>query len=107
MKRYASLLLVVGLAGCSWFGSSGDASRVPRGATAYKCDGGKELYVRYLDGGKSAMVIYPEREFRLDAEQTGSGVLYTNGRTILRTKGAEATLEEGSSVIYSNCKSVR
>ncbi len=64
MKRHAYLLLVVWLAGCSWFGSSGDASRVPRGATAYKCDGGKELYVRYMDGGKAAMVIYPERQFR-------------------------------------------
>lgn len=109
MKRYAFLVLAATLAGCSswwpWGGSSGDVPRVPRGATAYKCDGGKELYVRFMDGGKSAMVIYPEREFRLDGEETGSGARYTNGRTTLLTKGAEAQLEEGSAILYSNCKS--
>ena len=109
MRRYACLVLVAGLTGCSswwpWGGSGGDVPRVPPGATAYKCDGGKELYVRYMDGGKAAMVIYPEREFRLDSEATGSGVRYTNGRTTLHTKGAEAMLEEGSTAVYSNCKS--
>jgi membrane-bound inhibitor of C-type lysozyme len=114
MKRYAYRLLAVwlpavSLAGCSswwpWGGSSGEVPRVPPGATAYKCDENKELYVRYIDGGKSAMVIYPEREFRLDSAETGSGVRYTNGHTTLRTKGSEATLEEGNTVVYSNCKS--
>jgi membrane-bound inhibitor of C-type lysozyme len=114
MRRCASRLflaglLAVSLVGCSswWpFGeSSGEVPRVPPGATAYKCDGNKDLYVRYVDGGKSAMVIYPEREFRLDAAETGSGARYTNGRTTLRTKGSEATLEEGSAIVYSNCKS--
>lgn len=115
MKQYASLIfvlnLVVWLPGCSswswwpWGDSGGDVPSVPPGATAYKCDGGKELYVRYLDGGKSAMVIFPEREFRLDAVRTGSGARYSNGHTSLATKGSEAMLEEGSSVAYSNCKS--
>lgn len=102
MKRHASLLLVAWLAGCSWFGSGGDAARVPRGATAYKCDGGKELYVRYLDGGKAAMVIYPEREFRLDAVATGR---YSNGQAILSTQGNAATLEEGGNIVFADCKS--
>ena len=105
MKRHAALLLVVWLVGCSWFGSGGDVPRVPRGATAYKCDGGKDLYVRYLDGGKSAMVIFPEREFRLDAVATGSGARYSNGSTTLSTQGSEAMLEEGGSVTFANCKS--
>ena len=115
MKRYASLILapmlVLWLAGCSswswwpWGGSGGEVPRVPPGATAYKCDGDKELFVRYVDGGKSAMVIYPEREFRLDAVDTGSGTRYSNGHTTLRTSGSEATLEEGSNIVYSNCKS--
>jgi len=115
MKRYASRMLaltvVVLLPGCSgwslwpWGDSGGDVPRVPPGATAYKCDGDKELYVRYLEGGKSAMVIFPEREFRLDAVATGSGARYSNGRTSLLTKGNEAMLEDGSSVLFSNCKS--
>ncbi len=113
MLRYASLIpaliLVAGLAGCSswwpWGDSGGDVPRVPPGATAYKCDGGKELFVRYGDGGKSAMIIYPEREFRLDAETAGAGARYSNGRTVLVTTGSGATLEEGSSMVFSNCKS--
>jgi membrane-bound inhibitor of C-type lysozyme len=51
------------------------------------------------------MVILPEREFRLDAVATGSGARYTNGRTSLVTNGSEATLEEGSNIMYSGCKS--
>ena len=115
MKRYASLILapilVVWLAGCSswslwpWGDSGGEVPRVPPGATAYKCDDDKELFVRYVDGGKSAMVIYPEREFRLDAVEVGSGARYSNGHTTLRANGSEATLEEGSNIVYSNCKS--
>lgn len=109
MKRYASLIFVAGLAGCSswwpWGDSGGEVPRVPPGATAYKCDGGAELFVRYLDGGKSVMVIYPEREFRLDAVETSSGARYSNGRTTLTTKGNAAALDEGSNVVYSNCKS--
>jgi membrane-bound inhibitor of C-type lysozyme len=113
MVRHASrmlvLSLVVWLGGCSswwpWGDSSGDVPRVPPGATAYKCDGGKELYVRNLDGGKSVMVILPEREFRLDAVETGSAARYSNGRTSLSTNGGEVTLEEGGNIAFSGCKS--
>jgi len=115
MKRYAALILapilIVSLAGCSswswwpWGSSGGEVPRVPPGATAYKCDGGKELFVRYVGDGKSAMVVYPEREFRLDAVETDSGARYSNGHTTLRTQGGEATLEEGSNIVFANCKS--
>ncbi len=117
MKRYTSLMLalifVAGLGGCStwslwpWGDSSGEVPRVPPGATAYKCDGGKELYVRFLEGGKSVMVIYPEREFRLDAVTTGAASRYSNGRANLSVNGNQAMLEDGSNVVYSNCKSGR
>lgn len=113
MVQHASRILVLTLAvwlgGCSswwpWGSSSGDVPRVPPGATAYKCDGGKELYVRFLDDRKSVMVILPEREFRLDAVESGAGARYSNGRTSLVTNGSEATLEEGSNIVFSGCKS--
>ena len=111
MKRHAPLILVIWLAGCSswswwpWGDSGGGVPRVPPGATAYKCDGGRELFVRFADAGKSVMVIYPEREFRLDAVGTGSGARYTNGRTTLSIQEGEATLEEGSIILFSNCRS--
>lgn len=97
------------LAGCSigWpFGgaSAPDRPWYPADATVYKCEGNKTLVVRYLDGGKAAMVVFPEREFRLDAIRTASGVNYSNGRTDLRTQGDDAQLEEDGRRLYENCK---
>jgi membrane-bound inhibitor of C-type lysozyme len=101
------------LAGCSswWpFGSSSprpDRPWYPADASVYKCDGNKTLVVRYLDGGKAAMVMFPEREFRLDAARSAAGVSYSNGRTDLRTAGDDAQLEEGGNPLYANCKRVK
>jgi membrane-bound inhibitor of C-type lysozyme len=94
----AALALVLGCA------SSGDRPRWPRDATIYRCDGDKELVVQYLPDGKSAMVMYQERDFRLDQVESGSGVRYSNGRTTLHTKGAEAFMEEGGQTLFANCK---
>jgi membrane-bound inhibitor of C-type lysozyme len=100
------------LAGCSswWpFGGSTGADRpwYPSDASVYKCDANKTLAVRYLDGGKRAMVIFPDREFRLEQVISASGVSYSNGRTHLRTKGDEAQLDDGSNPLYANCKRVQ
>jgi len=103
----AAAALLALAAGCSswWpFGSSGDRPRWPADATIYKCDADKELVVQYLEGGKSAMVMYPERDFRLDQVSAASGVRYSNGRTTLHTKGPEAFLEEGGQTLFANCK---
>jgi membrane-bound inhibitor of C-type lysozyme len=111
MKRLRFFLFASALfsaAGCSswWpFGSSSvERPRWPADATVYACDAGKQLVVRFADGGKSAMVFLPEREFRLDQEPAASGVRYTNGRTTLATQGNEAMLEEGGSALYANCR---
>ena len=87
---------------------SGERSRVPPGATAYQCDNGRTLYVRYLETGKAAWVILPEREFRLNALTAASaaaaGARYSNGIGTLETKGNEATLSDGATVTHANCK---
>ena len=102
------VVLAVAAVGCtSWWpfgGSSGERPRWPSDATLYKCDGNKELVVRYTDGGKSAMVMLPERDFRLDQVVSGSGARYSNGRTTLDTKGREAFLEENGQTLLANCK---
>ncbi len=101
------------LAGCSsgWpFGrtpAGPDKPWYPADASVYKCDGNRTLVVRYLDGGKAAMVIFPEREFRLDAARSAAGVSYSNGRTDLRSSGDEAQLEESGNALYANCKRVK
>lgn len=109
-KRFVPAVASLALlsAGCTswwpWGGGSGDVPRVPPGATAYKCDGGKELFVRYADGGKSAMIVFPEREFRLDRVGGDTGTRYSNGHTTLMVDGDAAMLQEGSTASHANCK---
>lgn len=98
--------------GCSsvnlWpFGSEGaqERSRVPANATEFQCEGGKRFYVRYLDSGSSAWVIFPEREFRLDKVAAASGTRYSNGSTTLDVSGNEATLADGATISHTGCKS--
>ncbi|MBI2960894.1 MAG: MliC family protein [Betaproteobacteria bacterium] len=97
------------LAGCGgrWWpwgeGAGGEVTRSYPGARVYACDGGKRLLVRYGPENRYAMIIFPEREFRLDAEASAGGK-YTNGRTVLSSRGDEATLQEAGTVIFANCK---
>src|SRR5262245_34882152 len=107
MGRRVAMALAgtLALAGCggsssSWMPWSKTPSdtggpRTPAGATAYGCDNSKRLLVRYEAGGKSAWVIYPDREFRLDRTESGSGERFSRGSTTLATKEGEAMLMEG------------
>ena len=106
IRAAAAVAMVAAAAGCSsWWSSGADRPRWPADATIYKCDADKELVVQYLEDGKSAMVMYSERDFRLDQVVATSGVRYSNGRTTLHTKGPEAFLEEGGQTLFANCKS--
>jgi membrane-bound inhibitor of C-type lysozyme len=100
--------LVVLLSGCGgnklWpFGGEGEArqSRVPANATEYQCDGGKRFFVRYLDSGATAWLIYPDREVGL--AKSSSGASYSNGVAVLEISGNEAKLTDGM-IAYSGCK---
>ncbi len=79
-----------------------DPSRTPAGATAYSCEGGKRLFVRYLDNGAAAWVILPEREFRLN--KTTAGTRYSNGSATLEIKDGGVTLADGTTVTHAGCK---
>jgi len=81
-----------------------DTSRAPDGASVYLCEGGKRLFVRYLDDGAAAWVILPEREFRLNKAGSGSGTRYGNGADALELEGGEATLFDGAKATHSGCK---
>jgi len=81
-----------------------DTSRAPAGATAYQCEGGKRLFVRYLDNGAAAWVILPEREFRLNKASSGAGTRYSTGSATLDLADGAATLSDGAAVTYSGCK---
>ena len=94
--------------GGSWwpFGRSGsdETARVPAGATEYTCAAGKRLLVRHTADGKSAWVIYPNREFRLDRVAADSGEQFTNGVSTLSTQGEETMLEEAGTRLFVDCK---
>ncbi len=79
-----------------------DSSRAPAGATAYQCEGGKRLFVRYLDNGAAAWVILPEREFRLNKAASGTG--YSNGSATLDIKDNVVTLLDGGKPTHAGCK---
>jgi membrane-bound inhibitor of C-type lysozyme len=99
------------LAGCGgfniWpFGSSGEiAPAAPPNSTEYRCTGGKGFYLRFLDKG-AAWVIFPDREFRLDAITSGPGTRFSNGIATLEINGNEATLTDGPSTTYAACTPV-
>lgn len=81
-----------------------ERSRAPANATEYQCDAGKRFYVRYLDGGGSAWVILPEREFRLDKVAAASGTRYSNGSATLEVNGNEAALADAPAISFIGCK---
>ena len=85
-------------------GKEAERSRTPAHATEYQCNGGKRFYVRYLDSGGAAWVIFPEREFRLDKVASESGARYSNGIALLETNGSEATLRDGPTSAFTGCK---
>ena len=107
IPRMTSCLAALTLAGCTswwpWGGAPAERSRYPADAVIYKCEGNKQLVVRYVDDGKAAIVMYPDRDFRLDQVRTASGARYSNGRTTLATKGDELLLEEDGKTLFANC----
>ena len=84
--------------------SGGEAPRTPAGAKAYACEGGKRLLVRYSADNRYATVIFPEREFRLDADASAPGAKFSNGRTVLVVKGDDAALDDGGTAVFAKCR---
>ena len=99
------------LAGCSgfswnpWSSSEVVVARTPPGAKGYACEGGKRLLVRYAADAKSAVIIHPQGEYRLDRAAAASGEQFSNGSgTTLAIREGEATLQEGGAVQFAKCK---
>ena len=107
---FIAAVMLAGCKGGGWWpwsssSSSGEgAPRTPPGATGYACEGGKRLLVRFEADAKSAWVIFPDREFRLNRTASGSGEQFSNGRTTLEVKGDEASLQETGGVQFAKCK---
>lgn len=74
----------------------------PKNATQYVCDNNKSFYVRMLNNGNDAWLIYPDHEVNLP--KAGSENRYSSGLISLVINGAETTLNDGDKIAYTNCK---
>ncbi|HEY3328171.1 MAG TPA: MliC family protein [Novimethylophilus sp.] len=105
----ACVLLLSGCGGMNVWPFDGEKSHgptlAPSNATLYQCDGGKHFYLRYIDTGNTAWLIYPDREVAL-AKGTASaaGTRYSNGIAVLEIKGNDATLTDGPAISFTGCK---
>lgn len=105
-----TLGLLVFLTSCSKLGISNpfgsgmkEQSRTPADATEYVCEGNKRFYVRMLNNGNDAWLIYPDHEVNL-TKTSGSNSRFTSGVITLDISGAETTLNDGEKIAYTACK---
>lgn len=108
LKRVFSLSSLVLLSACSsihvpnpFDTSTKEISKAPADATEYVCDGNKRFYVRMLNKGNDAWLIYPDHEVNLPKNEANR---YTSGAITLVLNGTEATLNDGEKVAYTGCK---
>lgn len=83
---------------------SGGQAVAPPNSTEYLCSGGKHFYVRYIDNGNAAWLIYAEREISLSKVASTSGTRYSNGIAVLNVNGNTATLDDGPAISFTDCK---
>lgn len=105
-----ALISALCLAACSSISipnpfSSGtkELSGAPANATEYVCEGNKHFYVRMLNNGSDAWLIYPDHEVNL-VKSAGSVNLYTSGAISLDINGDSTTLNDGEKIAYTACK---
>ncbi|MDI1298903.1 hypothetical protein [Methylotenera sp.] len=78
-------------------------SRTPQNAIAYQCEEGKQFYVRMLNNGNDAWLIYPDHEVNL-AKSTDNSNRFTSGNITLLINGDTTTLNDGEKIAYTGCK---
>lgn len=76
---------------------------IPENATAYECDGNKRFYVRMLNNGNDAWLIYPDHEVNLPKAGDDKN-RFTSGAITLVINGASSTLNDGEKIAYAGCK---
>lgn len=82
--------------------SNKEGASGPQNATTYSCEGNKQFYVRMLNNGNEAWLIYPTHEVALSKEKTGN--VYTSGAIRLAINGDQSTLNDGDKIAYTACK---
>ncbi|HOY69624.1 MAG TPA: hypothetical protein PL131_01905 [Methylotenera sp.] len=107
-KTLCTFSLALSLTACSTINlnpfNSGtkESSRVPANAISYICEGNKQFYVRMLNNGNEAWLIYPDHEVSLS--KAAASNRYTSGAIALVINGDETTLNDGEKIAYTACK---
>jgi len=111
-KKLMQLLMAAGLmalASCSainlnpFRSDTKEQSRTPQNARAYMCDGNKQFYVRMLNNGNDAWLMYPDHEVNLTKSSDNKN-RFTSGVITLMMNGDESTLDDGEKIAYTGCK---
>ncbi len=77
-------------------------SKNPENAVQYVCDGNKRFFVRKLNQGKDAWLIYPDHEVNLTQSDSDKN-RYAAGGITLVLNNDQSTLNDGD-VAYTGCK---
>lgn len=89
------------LSGDIFNGKARELPRTPAGSVAYLCDSNAQFYVRMLNNGNDAWIIYPDHEVDFPKQTDGR---FTNGTAVFTPSTDSATLTDGEKVNYTNCK---
>lgn len=111
-KKLKQLLMAAGLmalASCSavnlnpFSSNTKEQSRTPQNAIAYICNDNKQFYVRMLNNGNDAWLMYPDHEVNL-TKSVDNKNRFTSGVITLLMNGDESTLDDGEKIAYAGCK---
>lgn len=80
-----------------------ERSKNPENATEYVCESNKHFFVRMLNKGADAWLIFPDHEVNLAQSSTEKN-RYVSGAITLVLNGDQTTLTDGDVLSYSACK---
>ncbi|MDO8962193.1 MAG: hypothetical protein Q7V02_08830 [Methylophilus sp.] len=78
-------------------------SKNPANATEYICENNKHFFVRMLNKGSDAWLIFPDHEVNL-AQSSSDKNRYVSGAITLVLNGEQSTLTDGDVLSYTGCK---
>ena len=91
VKRAPLAATVLAVAGCASTSGAPDYRE-----TAYRCDRGESVAVRFYHDDKRAVLLQGERASELWRVPTDGGFYYSNGRVSIRGSGAQLAVESAS-----------
>jgi membrane-bound inhibitor of C-type lysozyme len=82
-----------------------DRAREPKGEAVYACSDAVEIRVTYF--ADSARLVMPNDTLMLQQVVAGSGIRYSDGNVTVHSKGPDAFVMVGDSVVHPSCSSIR